>query len=136
MSGRSTIEVTFGDCDPAGIVFYPNIFRWLDKTFHDYLRPYGGHEQICRDLGAAGIGLIEAKTQFLRPIRDGSSIEIELSITDWGRKTVTVSYEGKSADVAVFKAQEIRGLFKRSGDDMFAADLSGLRERLEDIDKK
>ena len=24
------LHVEFGDCDPAGIVFYPNYFRWMD----------------------------------------------------------------------------------------------------------
>ena len=23
-----TVDVTFGDCDPAGIVFFPNFSRW------------------------------------------------------------------------------------------------------------
>ena len=24
------VRIEFGDCDPAGIVFYPNFQRWID----------------------------------------------------------------------------------------------------------
>ena len=48
-------QVSFGDCDPAEIVFYPNFFRWVDRCFHEMLRQrLGGHARLCRDLGAQG----------------------------------------------------------------------------------
>ena len=30
---RYSIRVDWGDCDPAGIVFYPNFYRWMDRGF-------------------------------------------------------------------------------------------------------
>ena len=26
------VDVQFGDCDPAGIVFFPNFNRWMDES--------------------------------------------------------------------------------------------------------
>ena len=26
------VDVHFGDCDPAGIVFFPNFSRWMDAS--------------------------------------------------------------------------------------------------------
>ena len=26
------VQVHFGDCDPAGIVFFPNFSRWMDQS--------------------------------------------------------------------------------------------------------
>ena len=26
------VKIEFGDCDPAGIVFYPNFQRWIDAA--------------------------------------------------------------------------------------------------------
>ena len=26
------VEVMFGDCDPAGIVFFPNFSKWMDAS--------------------------------------------------------------------------------------------------------
>lgn len=122
------IQVSFGDCDPAGIAFYPNIFRWLDKAFHDWLRPRGGHADLCARLDAIGVGLIEAKAQFRRPIVDGDTLMIDLTVKEWGRKTVTLEYEGRVDGVLAFQAQEIRGLFKRNNGDTFAAEIIALEE--------
>jgi acyl-CoA thioesterase FadM len=33
MSFRTEILVAWGDCDPAGIVYYPNYFHWFDTIF-------------------------------------------------------------------------------------------------------
>ena len=29
-----TVRVEFGDCDPAGIVWFPNFFRWILSLIH------------------------------------------------------------------------------------------------------
>jgi len=60
-------RVFFGDCDPAGIVFYPNIFSWFDRAFHMLLDPLGGHAAVCKRLDALGMGVMDAKAQFRRP---------------------------------------------------------------------
>lgn len=129
------IQVTFGDCDPAGIVFYPNIFRWLDRSFHDWLRSFGGHGQMCETLGAIGVGLIDARAQFKRPMVDGDHVSITLVATEWGRKTVTLDYRGTVGENVMFTAQEVRGLFKRGNDGIFATEIAALRELVEDIGK-
>ncbi len=33
------IRVEWGDCDPAGIVFYPRYFEWFDRCTHHCSRP-------------------------------------------------------------------------------------------------
>ena len=30
LTNTRTIRVQWGDCDPAGIVFYPRYFEWFD----------------------------------------------------------------------------------------------------------
>jgi 4-hydroxybenzoyl-CoA thioesterase len=130
------VDVTFGDCDPAGIVFYPNIFKWLDRAFHDWLRPIGGHASICERLGALGIGLMEARSQFRRPIADGDIVIVTLFVKEWGRKSVTLEYEGKVGGAVAFQAQEVRGLFKRDNGDIFAAEIGALKELVEALGEK
>lgn len=50
--------ISFGDCDPAGIVFYPNFFGLFDRTFHAWLMAHGGHVAICEAIGAKGLRAI------------------------------------------------------------------------------
>jgi 4-hydroxybenzoyl-CoA thioesterase len=131
--------VTFGDCDPAGIVFYPNFFAWFDRTFHDWLRNFGGHARICRDLGAVGLGLMEVNAKFRAPLRDGDTLDIHLSIEAWDRKALRLSFEGQVKDKTAVLGSEARGLFKTAPTGIIAADMQDLRvylERHDYTDKK
>jgi 4-hydroxybenzoyl-CoA thioesterase len=38
---KTDVTVSFGHCDPAEIVFYPNFFRWFDAAFHSFLESSG-----------------------------------------------------------------------------------------------
>ena len=124
--------VSFGDCDPAGIVFYPNVFRWMDMAFHDYLRRFGGHADICRKTGSIGIGLMSATAEFRSPMRDGDRLEISLSVTRWGDRTLSLFYEGRVGDRIAFEGKETRGLFKEAERGVRAGDMSALRKILEE----
>ena len=96
------ISISFGHCDPAAIVFYPNYFRWFDRCFHTFLAERaGGHKAICAQLGAKGIGLIDVKANFPSPAVEGDEMSLVLSIEKWSGKTLTLEYEGKVGDRAV-----------------------------------
>jgi len=126
--------VTFGDCDPAGIVFYPNYFAWFDRTFHDWLRPYGGHATIVARMGAIGIGIMQVNARFHSPASDGDELNLSLSVEKWGGKTLHLSYEGRVGSRLVVSGNETRGLFMRGENGMFAAEMDGLRKVLDPND--
>lgn len=128
---RCSQPVTFGDCDPAGIVFYPNYFAWFDRTFHDWLRRFGGHAGVCKSLDALGLGLMEAGAKFRAPLKDGECLDISLSIEAWDRKALRLTYEGRTAERTVILGHEVRGLFKSSAAGIMAADIQDLKAYLE-----
>lgn len=123
--------VSFGDCDPAGIVFYPNIFRWMDAAFHHGIDSFGGHHQICARLDAIGMGLLDAKATFRAAMRPGDQLTITPTIAEWSRKTVTLAYRGTVEDRVTFTSQEIRGLFRNGPDGLTAGEISGFRDMIE-----
>ena len=119
--------VTFGDCDPAGIVFYPHVYAWFDRAFHDFLRGFGGHAALCARLNGIGLGLVEASARFLRPLRDGDEMTIILTVESFGRKTVSLVYRiAVQGEIAV-EGREVRALLRRSGDAIVAADIEELK---------
>jgi 4-hydroxybenzoyl-CoA thioesterase len=67
---------------------------------------------------------------------DGDSVKIDITVKEWGRKTVSLEYEGTVGGVAVFQAQEVRGLFKRNNGDTFAMEIAALRELVEAFGKE
>lgn len=130
MMHSTVIGVSFGDCDPAGIVFYPNYFKWMDKTFHDWLRHFGGHAAICRNLQSVGIGLIDASMRFQSPTGDGDEIRVVLDTAEWTARTLVLTYRLTSGERPVALGREVRGLFTRTETGIQAADIMVLRDFL------
>lgn len=127
----SEIRVSFGDCDPAGIVFYPNYFRWTDALFHLFLdAKAGGHATLCSDIGAIGIGLMSVEMSFRSPVQPGQTLELRLEGLDWQDNALTLSYSGHVADKLAFRATETRGVFIRQNGRMRADTTLLLRNRL------
>ena len=124
---RFSTRVSFGDCDPAGIVFYPNILAWLDRTFHDWLWAFGGHDALCEQLGALGIGLMDVSARFRRPAKNGDILTIDLAVEEWREKAVRLAYEVRSGEQLIATGCETRGLFARGETGMIAAKIAPLR---------
>lgn len=123
--------VAFGDCDPAGIVYYPNIFRWMDATFHAALDRHGGHKAVCERLSAMGLGLIDAKASFQAPMLPGDALSVTPVSMEWGRKSLTLVYRGQVDGRVTFNGQEVRGLFIGAPDALRAGPVAPLRAILE-----
>lgn len=126
------IQISFGHCDPAGIVFYPNYFRWFDRCFHTYLlKRAGGHRLLCKKLDAQGLGLMDVNARFTSPALDGDLMTLDMTIRDWGHKSLTLDYLGRIGDRPVVKGTELRGLFVMREGRMRAGDMAPLRALLE-----
>ena len=121
------IVITFGDCDPAGIVFYPNFYRFIDRTFHDWLRQWGSHNKLAESVDSLALGLIDCGATFHHVVRDGDVLQVNLFITEWRRKTFKVEYEAYVNDVLCLTAYEVRGLFQIVEDKIKAGEVSPLK---------
>lgn len=114
---KTDFLVEFGDCDPAGIVFYANYFSWIDATFNRWLRENGlGQDAIAARWDAVGIGVIEANASFLAPLRPGDNLQMSITQVDWLDKTLRINYHGSANGKLTLKGFELRGLFKASSD--------------------
>ncbi len=134
MTFETSYAVTFGDCDPAGILFYPHHFRFMDATFQAFLMRRGTSQRdIQRRFGAIGTGLIEAKGSFRGPVHDGDALRHTLSLAEWTARTLRVTYVGTVDGHIVFEGEEMRGLFIRDEEDgkLRLSSLDGLRALLE-----
>ena len=126
------IQISFGHCDPAGIVFYPNYFRWFDRCFHTYLlKTAGGHRRLCRELDAKGIGLMDVRANFVSPALDGDMMTLDMTIRDWGHKSLTLGYLGRVCARAVVEGTELRGMFVMRDGRLRAGEMAPLRALLD-----
>ncbi|WP_420569029.1 acyl-CoA thioesterase [Thalassovita sp.] len=132
MMHNLTHTVTFGDCDPAGIVFYPNSFRWMDACFHDMLARAGGHAGLCKEIGSVGIGLADASAQFRSPMMDRDALSIRLLGIEWGARALTARYETCVGERLCFTGTEVRCIFKKTDKGISADTTDALRALLEE----
>lgn len=88
------IAVEWGDCDPAGIVFYPNYFRWFNQGAHGLFGAAGMpfHEMI-EERGIVGVPMLDTRATFKAPIRFGETVTLTSWIGEWRGKTFTVAHE-------------------------------------------
>jgi len=128
-------RVSFGDCDPAGIVYYPNLFKWVDTTFHDWIGVFGGHAHLCKALGATGLGLMDAQAQFRAPLHDRDQFSVAITGLEWTSRALSVSYEGRLGDRLAFAARETRGVFVQQQGKLTAAPIQALRDVIERHDQ-
>ena len=61
------VTVQFGDCDPAGIVFYPNFQRWIDAASLSFFMQCGvpPWRELVKTRGIVGTPLLEISTRFV-----------------------------------------------------------------------
>ncbi len=88
-----TVQVEWGHCDPAGIVFYPNFFTWFDQGAHHLFDTAGANIGRLMEEHGGILPIVDAKARFLSPSRYGDMLEITSWISEWKEKRLTVSHQ-------------------------------------------
>ena len=85
-----TVHVTFGDCDPAGIVFFPNFSRWMDTASLSFFMQCGvpPWRELERTRGIVGTPLLEINTRFMKSATYGETLVVATHVEEWRAKVV------------------------------------------------
>lgn len=106
--GHFACQVHWGDCDPAGMIFYPTYFRWVDAASWALFESVGLTPQWMKREHLA-MPLVSAQCEFLAPAVQGDRCEVRSRIARFGGKSFTVEHEIVRADgTPLAKAQETR----------------------------
>ena len=99
---RRTLRIEWGQCDPAGIVFYPQYLIIFD-TSTGWLFERTGLKPLAmrKKYGIVGIPIVEVGARFIMPCRFDDEVIVESEVSEWGRSSFTVRHrilkEGKLA---------------------------------------
>src|SRR3979490_846313 len=101
-------RVHLEDCDPAGIIFYPTYFRWMDAATWAFMESPGyGPKRMCAEYLA--MPLVSAECQFLAPAEHGDRCEVRSRIARFGGKSFVVAHDIVRDDgTALAKGTETR----------------------------
>lgn len=82
------IRVYYEDTDAAGIVYYANYFRFLERGRTEFLRSLG-HDQHAMMQEGIAFAVRSVSAEFLRPAKLDDRLTVETSIASLGRAQVT-----------------------------------------------
>jgi 4-hydroxybenzoyl-CoA thioesterase len=93
-SNARTLRIEWGDCDPAGIVFYPRYFAMFDHSTTLLIERTLGmsKRQIQETYGFAGYPVVETRARFVLPSRFGDEVAIETSLTAVRRSSFDLAH--------------------------------------------
>lgn len=91
---RRQFTIEWGQCDPAGIVFNSRFFEFFDiSTWMLFNAALGvkPHE-LGVTFGIVGIPLVDARANFLKPVKFGDVAEIASRVTEFRRSSFNVEH--------------------------------------------
>lgn len=104
------INVEFGDCDPARIVWFPNFFRWIDAASRNFFQTCGvppWHE-LERTRGIIGTPLVDTKARFINTASYGDTLAIHTSVSEWRSKSFLQRHRVVRGGDAIMECDEVR----------------------------
>ena len=115
-SGRVTtlrntreVRIDWGDCDPAGIIFYPRYFEIFDaSTSALFERALGLTKiELLKTYNFSGFPLVRTRASFLQPTRYGDDVTVESMIT-FGHSSFEIEHRLSLKGVTCVECQEKR----------------------------
>lgn len=110
LSHSRELEIEFGDCDPAGIVYYPNYFRMFDASTAYLFEAALGMKKIAwiKRYGILGIPMVDTGAKFIRPSRFGDVVTITSTVTAFKRSSFEVVHQLFNAGALAIEGRETR----------------------------
>ncbi|MDH4051089.1 MAG: acyl-CoA thioesterase [Rubrivivax sp.] len=109
------VQVQFGDCDPAGIVFFPNFSRWMDESSLAFFMACGvpPWRELVKTRGIVGTPLLEIHTHFHKPATYGETIEVHTTVDEWRHKVFRHRHVVRRGEDLLCEGTEVRAFVVR-----------------------
>ena len=92
------VPIRFSNCDPAGIVYFPEFFDLINSLVEDWFTI--GMDTSYADLmmrAHIGTPTIDIQCEFIKPCRYGEQLTLELAVTKLGRTSFHLAETGTVA---------------------------------------
>jgi 4-hydroxybenzoyl-CoA thioesterase len=132
------VQVGWGDCDPAGIVFYPHFYAWMDTVSHVLARAMGIARESMLPPGSdlLGFPVVATRAQYLAPARMDDVLEVRTWVARVGRTSLSLRHEilrleADGSETAIAHGREDRVFIVQGPDGLHARELTpSMREVL------
>ena len=98
MPFSTRIPVRFGDCDPAGLVYYPTLFHYCHAAMEEFFAARCG-TSYARLVAERRLGFptVNVRAEFFAPFVYGDEAEVEVWVSAVGRTSATFEYRLRRA---------------------------------------
>ena len=119
LMSRRAFTIEWGDCDPAGIVFYPRYFAMFDWSTACLLHAGLGMPKaaMIAKYGIVGIPMVDTRAKFHIPSTFGDAVVIESRMAGFGRSSFEVAHRLLKGDALAVECTEKRVWVGRHPDD-------------------
>jgi acyl-CoA thioester hydrolase len=105
---RASFTIEWGDCDEAGIVFYPHYFYWFDSTFQRLLRARGLSQRDVRKRFGAVTPIVDAHAEFRAPARYDDVLDIDAGVALVSERRFRIDYRMSRGGKPIGNGYEVR----------------------------
>ncbi len=118
LTNRKDVFIEWGDCDPAGIVYYPRYFVFFDNATVALFAAAGlpKHEMV-KTFDVVGYPMVDTGARFIIPSRWGDTITIESHVSEWRRSSFDIKHRVLKGNDLAIEAWETRVWVGRHPDD-------------------
>ncbi|MFZ3361283.1 MAG: thioesterase family protein [Xanthobacteraceae bacterium] len=119
LTNTRTTRIEWGDCDPAGIIYYPRYFAIFDASTTHLVERATGMKKIdyLKAYDFVGHPVLETRAQFRVPTRFGDEVTIVSSIVACGRSSFKIEHRLTLDGTLAAEGSETRVWVGRSPDD-------------------
>jgi 4-hydroxybenzoyl-CoA thioesterase len=116
LNNTRIVRIEWGDCDPAGIIFYPRYFEIFDAATSALFEHALGLTklELVRTYDIVGFPLARTRAKFIKPTRFGDDVTVETSIK-FGRTSFAIEHRLSLKGEVCVEAEETRVWAARDG---------------------
>lgn len=86
------VKVYFYDADPAGIIFYANLFKYIHSAYEDFMRSLNTERNYFFDKDYI-LPIIHAEADYVKPIKVADEIRIDVVVSSLRDSSFELSYK-------------------------------------------
>ena len=97
----------FGDCDPAGIAYFPFYFHFLNGVVEEWWTTLGFPWRVLIQERRIGLPTVKLDTDFLAPGFMGDILHFSFEITALGSRSMTLEHSVARDETLLWRATQV-----------------------------
>jgi len=89
---HTTLRVRWSDCDPAGIVFYPNYYAYFESAMMEFLQSRGASWMSLMRSQGVHFPRVESHCTYMAPASYEDTVRVDLRLREAARKVLTIGF--------------------------------------------